>query len=226
VKHKIGSAAHLAHRFLDRGDAVLDIGAADGAYTRVYADRVGRTGSVLAVEPNVRHLGQLLDACEPMPWVSIWYGAVGRDRLGLGWLHEDADDPKRSSLWASNVSRPGHGYHVAVTTVDALIETMPQQPKLIQVDAQGAEADIVAGAGKALTAPIVWVLEIWREGLANAGATVDDVLLPFEVHGYTARSIAGARIEWDDLREQVRPHLGVTHADVVLVPDALKGADW
>lgn len=225
MKHTVTSAVELAQRFLQLGDAVLEIGAADGAYTRVYADRVGPTGSVLAVEPHRGHLKTLRGAYAAMPWVTIWPGAVGAS-IGERLFQTDQTYPKQSSFWAKNVAVPGEAYPVAVTTIDALVRTMPRAPKLIQVDAQGAEAAILGGAVKTLALPIVWVIELWATGLRRAGASVKDVLRPFQDHAYTPRTLQGQRLGWDTADRTAVACVGASHIDLVMVPEDLMEADW
>lgn len=223
MKHKIDSAVALARRFLQPGDAVLEIGAADGSYTRVYADRVGPTGSVLAVEPHRGHLQTLRETSRP--WVTIWCGAVGA-MVGERVLQTDRTNPKRSSLWAENVPDPGEAYPVAVTTIDALVRSMPRAPRLIQIDAQGAEAAMLLGAGKTLDLPIVWVMEVWSTGLWRAGASVDDVLAPFEAHAYSTRTLLGHRLAWATAQQESIARMGAAHTDLVMVPEDFMEADW
>lgn len=225
MKHKPASAAALAERFLTAGDSVLEIGAADGVHTRVYASRVGHTGHVLAVEPH-RGQGQALrEMFEDTPWVTVQQAAIGAT-VGESLFYPDVKRPKCSSVWPENVATPGDPYLVPVTTIDALVASMPRTPKLIQIDAQGAEAAILRGARKTLTLPIVWVIEVWASGLSATGASVSDVLLPFQTHAYTPRSILGKRLDWYDAEVYAAGRVGPSHADFVMVPDDLMEADW
>lgn len=225
MKHTATTAAAIADRFLTRGDAVLEIGAADGHHTRVYAERVGPTGYVLAVEPHQPSARALQKACQALPCVTVFPVAVGA-RVGTGRFQASIADPKCSSLWAENVPDPGEAYQVDVTTVDALVRAMPRTPKVIQVDAQGAEAEILIGARITLALPIVWVIEVWATGLLHAGATVREVLELFQSFGYTPRSLLGKRLDWNDAHVYATGRTRNAHADFVMVPEDLMEADW
>lgn len=201
---------------------MLEIGAADGEHTRIYADYVGPTGHVLAVEPNPQQRRALQAVSAEMPWVSVRAEAVGR-MAGMVPLYTDRAQPKQSSLWLQNVPGSGIAYTVPVTTVDALVASMPRAPRLIQVDAQGAEAGILAGASRTLALPIVWVIEVWALGLQRAGASVDEVLSYFHAHTYTPHTVRGRCIAWTAAYEQATARIGLAHTDLVMVP---AGAAW
>lgn len=226
MKHKVGTATKLARRFLTPGDAVLEIGAADGVYTRVYADQVGPSGHVWAVEPHPAYARELSALEERRPWLTVYRGAVGARVHPHAWLYTDATDPKRSSLWRENVPDPQAGCPVLMTTIDTLVAAMPRVPRLIQVDAQGAEAAILAGARMTLTLPIVWVIELWAAGLTAAGASVSEVMEYFQSHAYTPRSLHGAHVEWTTAHEAATAQVGGSHTDLVMVPEDLMEADW
>lgn len=225
MKYKAAAAVSIARRFLSAGDAVLEIGAADGEYTRIYADRVGRTGRVLAVEPYQPHVRELRRLSVTLPWVTVRHAAVGAV-IGDALFYPDQTDPKRSSLWSTNVPDPGEASMVPMTTVDALVAWLPSTPALIHVDAQGAEAGILAGARQTLTLPIVWIVELWSSGLQHAGSSVAEVMDAFQAHAYAPRSVRGARLDWAAAVDQASSRRGLAHADVVMVPETLTGVSW
>lgn len=67
---------HLADRFpiFRVGDRVLDLGAAPGGWSLIAADRVGRSGAVVAVDPR---------DVEPAPGVTVVHGTVGSPGLAV-----------------------------------------------------------------------------------------------------------------------------------------------
>lgn len=225
IKHKPASAAVIASQFLQPGDTVLEIGAADGEYTAVYAERVGVAGRVIAVEPHPDHVTQLQALAETCPQITVVPMAVGSAE-GEALLYHDTIAPKRSSLYPTNVSRPGAVSRVPVTTIDALVASLGLTPALIQVDAQGAEASIVAGAVGTLALPIVWVIEVWPAGLRHAGATVADAIGHFEARTFCPHTVRGASLSWREAYDESAARDGFKHADFVMVPDALVGAAW
>jgi FkbM family methyltransferase len=220
VKHSQKSAEVLARKFLKRGDTAVDIGAAFGELTRIYAEAVGSVGCVLAVEPNRRTYETLWRAMKPWPQVTCVEMAVG-DVVGAGVL-TDSERPKHSSLWPANVPQPGTSYSVHQTTVDVLLAELPRVTKFIKIDAQGAEAAILRGATTALARPIVWVVEMWPAGLQNAGATIADVLLPFKQHGYVPADPKGRTMSWQGAKESASCRRGGWSVDLVFIPGALR----
>ena len=225
MKYKPVTAAALASRFVRPGDAVLEIGAADGMYTSVYAQSVGRTGCVLAVEPHDAHLRTLRSLAKVLPWVKVWPGVVGAT-WGDAVFYPDETNAKHSSIHLGNVADPGEPYAVPMTTIDRLVAFMPQPPALIHVDAQGAEAEILAGALETLKLPIVWVIELWASGLARAGSSVHLVMNTFYERAYHPRSVLGADLEWVAAADEIGNRRGAAHADVVMVPAPFAEVRW
>lgn len=222
LKHRPETAAALARRFLEPGDAVLDIGAADGTYTCLYAARVGPTGEVVAVEPHPDHLSALRQSVGALPWVTVTAAAAGATN-GSAPFYAHARKPTRSSLYARNVKQPDAAALVPIVTIDALVASMRQTPALIQVDAQGAEAEILRGASRTLRLPMVWVIEVWPVGVQRAGSTLADVLRPFEVLGYRPESAHGHAVSWRAARRACED-AGATksgHVDLVMVPESV-----
>ncbi len=219
MKHGPESAELLCRRFLRRGNAALDIGAAFGELTRIYAEAVGSTGYVLAVEPNRQTFEALWKAMKPWPQVVCYEYAVA-EAFGEGML-TDSERPKHSSLWTANVPHPKVSYPVRMTTLDALVQEMPWNPSLIKIDAQGAEAEILRGATETLNRSVVWVVELWPAGLKHAGATIADVLLPFKQHGYVPADPKGRTTSWGDAKTEASGKRGGASVDLVFIPGNL-----
>ena len=154
------------------GSCVLDIGANNGAYAEAFAKAVGETGYVWAVEPHPTAVAIARSTLRPYPWAVVMQAAIG-DKSGARPLYSGVDS-RHSSFWDTNVvGEPNAMYTVHLTTVDALIGAMLREPDWIKVDAQGAEALILAGATQTLDAKQAsWCVELWKGGLATAGASV------------------------------------------------------
>lgn len=107
------------------GDVVFDIGANVGAYTMLYAQWVGADGRVYAFEPASEPfdgLAQLLDANGLSSRVVAVQAAVAESE------------------------------GVATVTVDAVCQRERLTPRLIKIDVEGAELEVLRGARKTIAA--------------------------------------------------------------------------
>ncbi len=137
--------ASLVHE----GDTVIDIGANWGLHTLFLSQCVGRSGRVIAVEPEPRALDELewhLDAnkCDN---VKVYRCAVG-DRIGMGCFVA-AESAYTGHLAVDKTG--SSGTPVQVTTIDSLVfEERIQQLRLVKIDVEGAEASVLAGSAKTI----------------------------------------------------------------------------
>ena len=202
---------------LRAGDFVLDIGAADGEYAQHYAKAVGPTGSVVAVEPYPVSVAQIRERCDELGTVTVVAAAAGDHSTNTD-LYPDIRHPKRSSLWRANVPvERSEAVLVSVVTIDNVCECLGT-PRLVKVDAQGAEAAILRGATKTLDAGCYWALELWHDGLAAAGASVEDVIAPFQQRGYTPTSLGGVATTWEAVAAEANQQRGHAAMDILAMP--------
>lgn len=182
--------------YLRPGDGVLDIGGSVGAYARRYARRVGETGSVLSVEPNPAAVATHRRESATLPWLTVLEAAVTDGRTpGLRTLYRDAESHARGSLWAANVTVPGGSLETPTVTLDAIAAQVPRL-RGIKIDAQGAEGEILAGGCATLARhDVVWYVELWPVGLAQAGSSVAAVVAAFTAHGWQAAGRTWGAVE-------------------------------
>jgi FkbM family methyltransferase len=147
------------------GDCILDIGANVGQMTLEAALLVGPTGKVVAVEPapgNLRLLHRHLEANKIADRVLVIpkaCGASGGEQLELHVL----GDPEAIGS-GHNIFRPAHAgdwtsVTVESTTVDDLCREHDLSPRLIKIDVEGAELEVLRGCRSVLQScrPVVQV---------------------------------------------------------------------
>jgi FkbM family methyltransferase len=135
------------------GDVVYDLGANVGFYTLLAAKLAGPTGRVVAFEPVPRNLGYLrrhlaLNQCEN---VSVVAAAVS-DRSGTARFR---DGPAHT---VGALARDERGYDVEVIALDDYCvgptshgsTSHGPAPRVIKIDVEGAEADVLRGATRVL----------------------------------------------------------------------------
>jgi FkbM family methyltransferase len=161
---------------------VVDIGANVGTYTQELLARVGPTGTVVAIEPQAA----LIPGLRALG-ATVIHAAV-TDQEGTVILHHSRHTP-HASLTLANVLEPtGTSEAVRGVTLDGLQRSgeLPMGVAFLKVDTQGAEAAVLRGAVWLMrTQAPIWYLELWAQGLANAGDSVAGLCALGEAAGYT-----------------------------------------
>ncbi len=176
---------------LNPGDWAIDAGANVGLITSPMAAAVGRTGSVWAVEPfprNVERLRALKDA-NGLEQLEIFPVALSSTsataELRLSATPGGSGFPSFVAPWAGD-----QRLEVATRTLDELVEAhAPDRPlRLLKIDVEGAEGDLLAGARRTLTRlrPTV-ICELHDSLLRAAGTSADGLLETFAELGYVTR---------------------------------------
>jgi FkbM family methyltransferase len=157
---KYGRYAGIEARFLERlcapGDNVIEVGANIGAHTVALAKRVGPQGRVVAFEPQ-RLVFQALCAnvaLNSLANVDCHWAALGRTRGRVGVPELDPGRPANFG-GVSLAGLPGRS--VPCFTLDDFV-SMPSL-KLVKVDVEGMEQDVLAGGAKLLARhrPLLYV---------------------------------------------------------------------
>lgn len=121
-------------------DVVLDIGACEGSFSALVADRCKR---VIAVEPSrqmcslMAKLFEIRDQRCPMI-VECFLGETS----STAYFAEHPSNPGTGKMSFEPIDG---GYEVPVTTLDELVETLEEKPTFIKCDAEGAAPLIFAG---------------------------------------------------------------------------------
>jgi FkbM family methyltransferase len=141
---------------LKEGDIALDIGAHYGVYSLLMSAKCGRSGRVIAFEPDpdaralmARNLGLNSDLSRP-----VIEPIACSDENGNAFLFTRGGNGQ-SSLARSGVEFSAHHHahkiSVPLVTLDSYLEShrLPE-PRLVKIDAEGAEIRILKGASKLL----------------------------------------------------------------------------
>ncbi len=174
---------HRLSAYVRPGDAVIDVGANIGVMTKRFAEWVGATGKVIAVEPEDVNFATLKKEMDGI-------GLAGRVEMvpavcadAPGQLHLDRNETHPGD---HKIALDGQGPVIEATTIDLLAERVGSRPiTLIKIDVQGAEMMVLSGATDTLSrhAPAL-IIEIDEKGLARFGATPERIIALLSGHGY------------------------------------------
>lgn len=179
----------LLFRFLTDGDCFVDIGANAGYFSVLASAMVGPRGKVIACEPGTNVLPALRHniAINKMDNVEvITQPLADKTREVLFCLADEG--PSFNCLW--NPESPHEAFAreavaMQATTLDALLANRPT-PKLVKMDAEGAEHLIMKGAYDTLfkhKVPFI-VAELADVNLMRLGSSQSDLRRYMYLMGY------------------------------------------
>ena len=206
----LGSYEHDKQRALRRaceqGATVLDIGANVGFYTLLLSRAVGRTGQVIAIEPDRRNAAWLRwhMRLNHIPNVHLIVGAVS-DRRGTVTF---APGPTHTTgrVVSNGDGRPVNAYRLD----DLVLDGGMQIPALVKMDIEGGEADALGGASELLAARrTTWFVAMHSRDQADACTTA------FRRHNYRLTFLSGG---------DVPPGRETSLSEIVAVPGDSAGA--
>ena len=186
--------------FLEPGDTFFDIGANVGWVTEKAAWLVGQRGQVHSFEPSpstIRYLRRRV-ACMKLGNVVVNQFALG-DAPGRLTLYEYAENYGGASS-LRNESWPGHQpvaeTQVEIKKLDDYVQEQENEVtpiRLMKLDVQGAEIDVLHGATELISSPQrpVLFVEVERDANVAFGRCVDDLLRVITSFGYTMHSWRG-----------------------------------
>jgi len=182
---------------ISAGDTVLDVGANLGAYSVLFGKWVGPAGRVFAFEPAPaarfglhRHvaLNGLEDRVTVRP--EAMSDRAGTVRFRASGPHGD------NRIVKAERDAPEH-IDVPTTSIDAFCRENKLTPRLIKVDVEGAELDVLRGARETLAADASLVLYV-----------------EMHPHLWGAFGTSQAEIEEELTRQRLRPERLDGRADV------------
>jgi FkbM family methyltransferase len=163
------------------GMTVVDVGANFGYYTLLFADAVGGSGRVIAVEPNP-------DAAALLQETVLLNGYASRTRIvphalsnvsGTARLYAPDGEPKNASIVEHPDLPGGRTYDVSTVALDKIALEHPRID-LVKIDAEGSEVAIIAGMQQLITRdrPMI-VLEFNAARYPDPRAFLDTLLVRY-----------------------------------------------
>ncbi|MGF7234723.1 MAG: FkbM family methyltransferase [Frankia sp.] len=144
----------LAGEVVKPGDVVWDVGANLGLFSFCAASRAGRSGAVVALEPDVWLVRLLRRSARgrvtgaPVEVVPVALS----DRVGISRFHIARRSRATSHIEGFGTDQAGGTravHSVPTTTLDHLLDDLPT-PNVVKIDVEGAEALVLAGARRML----------------------------------------------------------------------------
>lgn len=186
-------------RWLRPGDTYVDVGAHIGFYVSLALGAIGPSGRVVAFEPLDESYERLSASVRE---VSDRYPNVEVHRAAVGAIRGDATFFRPAGEWAHQTyvaslvaagNRTSSG-RVRVVTLDDALGTTPC--RLLKIDVEGSERDVLHGATSVLSrrqAEAV-LIEVNPAALHDAGTTMDEVVTLLSGFGYRPHEIEGATL--------------------------------
>jgi FkbM family methyltransferase len=176
------------------GDTVLDIGANIGYYTLLLARLVGKTGKVIAFEPEPENFTLLQKNVQVNGYQNvITVNAALSDcpaTLRLYLCHRNRGDHR---IYAAEPDRPA--IDVAAFAADDYLASLGAHLRFVKMDVQGAEAKVVRGMRKLLarSADCQIAIEFWPFGMHRAGDDAGETLSLLAQLGFSMQWVDESR---------------------------------
>ncbi|HUK30099.1 MAG TPA: FkbM family methyltransferase [Candidatus Acidoferrum sp.] len=167
----------VLRRHLRPGDTCVDVGGHLGYYSMLMARLVGPGGRVITFEPVQENIAVLEEnlAMNHMDNVRLVNTALGRCSGTMTLVRSESETMSATpSIRAYAVEGSQKQVEVNVDTLDAFLDRNGCRPKLIKIDVEGAEIEVLLGAMKTLanSHPVVMV-EIHGWGEASNREVLD-----------------------------------------------------
>ena len=141
---------------LHQGDCVWDVGANVGYYTRLFSERIGLQGRVLAFEPSPLNFVRLTEACAALGNVTLHHCGLGKED-GQLYFQQGADDLGATS----RIVEAGAGATVVdILSATNVINGGGQIPNAIKIDVEGFEYEVLEGLGEYIKNPALHLMGI------------------------------------------------------------------
>jgi FkbM family methyltransferase len=179
-------------RALRPGDVFVDVGANFGYFTLLAARAVGPCGSVVAVEasPSTTRRLERTVARNGVENVRVVCAAAAAERGSIPFYRAPWNDAEDSTVPGGGVERVGEVE--ALPLPELLTELELRRARLIKIDVEGGELDVLRGlapAAEALRPDAEIIVEAHADKLAAQGASVSDLIALLRPAGFVAREL-------------------------------------
>ena len=180
------------------GDVIWDIGANRGYYTKIFGEKTGPNGRVIAFEPTPESHADLRHKTAQYPWVRCEQMALS-DFDGSSLFVVGKFDTTNHLQYDANGAVPPNGMRVPVMRGDSYWKASGVTPNKVKIDVEGFEDEVLTGMGNLLDAPElraifmeVHFMLLEERGRADAPIRMEELL----------RS-KGMRTKWVDMSHLV-----------------------
>ena len=153
------------------GDVVLDVGANIGYFTVLLAQKVGPQGKVFAFEPSPDNFALLRKNVETNGFSNVvLINKAVSDRQQTLRLYLSKENMGDHRIYDSGDAR--ESVVVDCVSLDACLASTPAKIRLLKMDVQGAEFQVLQGMQSLLNKnpDIILFMEFWPHGLFRSGA--------------------------------------------------------
>jgi FkbM family methyltransferase len=202
------------------GMTVIDCGAHHGFYTMLFANSVGPSGQVHAIEAlpeNAQILARNL-ALNNLTNVTVHNIAAGSCdgsidfRTSIHGIRESNGRPVLNNHMEAHITVP-------MTTLDKLFESV--QPDFIKIDVEGFELEVLRGARQLMASRPGLDLEIHSSAFENGEATIDEIFRIVQPEGFLGvqiERIVNSPMETFDTTEHIASALAKLENVHLLIP--------
>jgi len=151
-----------------RGDVVIDLGANIGYYTLIFAGLVGKSGKVIAFEPDTDNFALLKKNIEENKFENVvLINKAVSDKNGKTKLYLSENNKGDHRIYDSGESRKS--IMVETVCLDEFLKDYKDKINFIKMDIQGAEGNALKGMTSLIknNKKIKILTEFWPMGLNN-----------------------------------------------------------
>lgn len=180
----------LIKRIVKKGWTICEIGAYIGEHTPLFSNLIGKSGSVISVEPQLPHFKLLLKNIKLNKLTNVTpIKTAVSDTEDFLTMYIPLDHSVDGRIYeVKNETRKRQ--RVATKTIDHLLNQY-KSVDLIKIDIQGWEERAIKGARKTFikNPNILLIIEFWPKGLKEAGTNPLKLLNNIKVIGFNIYTI-------------------------------------